>query len=68
MYLYSDPNEGKARYNELLQEAEAERRYQRIKGNQPSLLQRSGDFLISLGRQLKTQARPNAAIPALQKK
>ncbi|NIP25966.1 MAG: hypothetical protein GWO38_19640 [Phycisphaerae bacterium] len=68
MYLYSDPNEGKARFNELLQEAEAERRYQRIKGNRPSLLQRSGDFLISLGQQLKAQAQSNPTIPALQKK
>ncbi len=55
-----------ARYQQMLQKAEAERRYRKIKGNGPNLLERTGEFLISAGRKLKTEAQSNVVVPASQ--
>ncbi len=57
---------GEARYQQMLQAAEAERRYRKIKGNGPSLLERIGEFLILTGRKLKSKAQSNVVVPASQ--
>ena len=49
--------DAKARYQQMLQEAEEYRLAQRVKGHKPGLLQRSGDFLIMMGQKLKAQAQ-----------
>jgi hypothetical protein len=59
---------GKIRHQELLQEAETERRYRKIKGNSASLWQRSGYFLIAVGQALKAQAPSNTTAPSLEPK
>jgi len=59
-------DDGKARYEEMLKAAEAERRYRQIKGNSPSLLQRAGGFLIAAGQKLKAQPYPTT--PAFHSK
>lgn len=56
------------RYQQLLQEAEAERLYQRLKGNNSSLWQRAGDLLITVGQTLKAQAPSSSTTPSLDPK
>lgn len=56
------------RYQQLLQEAEAERLYQRLRGNSPSLWQRAGDLLITVGQTLKAQAPSSSTTPSLDPK
>lgn len=56
------------RYQQLLQEAEAERLYQRLKGNNSSLWQRAGDLLITVGQTLKAQAASSSTTPSLDPK
>jgi len=58
-------NLSQIRYQERLQEAAVERRYQRIKGNGPTWLQNVGNLLIAAGQKLQAQA---PAIPALNAK
>ena len=59
---------GKLRHNELLKEAQAERLYQSLKGNTPSLWQRMltglGAVLINSGQKLKGQSQTGSTASA----
>ncbi|NIP26318.1 MAG: hypothetical protein GWO38_21460 [Phycisphaerae bacterium] len=56
------------RYQQLLQEAEAARQYRKIKKNNPSLLQRTGELLSAAGQKLKAQPQSHSKTPALRAK
>jgi hypothetical protein len=58
-------NLSQIRYQELLQEAAAERRYRPSEGNGPHWLQNVGNLLIAAGQKLQAQA---PATPALNAK
>ena len=51
-----------ARYRQMLENAEAERRYRQIKSKNHGLLQGVADLLISAGHKLKAQGRPSSSI------
>jgi len=69
MHPLLSSNEGQARYQELLQEAEVERQYRQMRKNGPHLLSRLGDLLIISGQKLKGQLdSPPASTPALRAK
>ena len=46
------------RYQALLQEAEAQRQAQKVKGHWPNVLQQSGHLLAALGQLLKADPQP----------
>jgi hypothetical protein len=56
------------RHQEDLKIAEAERLFNQIKGSQPSLFQRAGDFLIVARQWLKNQTSLPPTHPAFSKK
>ena len=60
------------RYQEMLAEAENERRYRQLQGSQASLqrrfLLRIGDFLITFGQKLKTRYQPETTSLAYRAK
>ena len=49
------------RYRQRLEEAEAERLYQRLNQNRLSLPEQMGDFFIQLGQKLKSDNQPKLA-------
>ncbi len=57
-------NLGKIRYQQLRQEAEAERRCRQLKGTAPKLAERAGDLLIALGQKLAGHGGPASPTPA----
>ncbi len=56
------------REEEYRREAEAERWYQQLKGNQPGLLQRLGHHLLAAGQRLRAEAQRPSATPVFNKK
>ncbi len=47
------------RHQEMLRQAEAERRYRQLKGNRPSLLKQVSHRLLATGWQLKAHRQSN---------
>ncbi len=70
MSIYPDfmLEDGKARYQELLREAEVERRFRRSKAQPASLLAHVGDLLIATGQRLQGQLPSASASPVLRAK
>ncbi len=52
---YLMPEEAKARQCELLREAQADQRSQKMRRNRSNLLRRSSDFLMAVGQKLTRQ-------------
>jgi hypothetical protein len=66
--VHSLGNLARIRHEEALKEAEIERLYKQIKGNQPSLFQRAGALLAATKQRLKGQIVVRSAHPAFNKK
>jgi hypothetical protein len=56
------------RYQEMLQEAEVERRYRQTKRQSPSLGTQVGGLLSVVGRKIGRQVQTSATTPALRAK
>ena len=52
------------RYQALLQEAEAQRQAQKVKGQRPKVWQQSGHLLAVLGQLLKADSQPQPEVSA----
>lgn len=66
--VHSLANLAQIRHQEALKEAEVERLYKLIKGDQPNLFQRVGGFLAAARQRLKAQITLRSAHPAFSKK
>jgi hypothetical protein len=66
--VHSMANLARIRHEEALKEAEIERLYKLMKGDQPSLFQRVGGFLAATRQRLKGQISVRSAHPAFSKK